>query len=210
MALAYNPWGLAPQFHESGTIRISYPSAPIASGYASNIFQNSPVRIDDATPNGNLILCTALGNGSANPAAASYMIGSLQGVQFILTATGRMTVSNYWPANTVATQITAWYTRDPNITYVIQANGSIPQSALQKQISLTANGSANGNTTTGFSSVGADEATLTGAGGSSNQLRITGFDLGFVNGAQNQVGDAFTVLQVKIALHQDVAKNAVL
>lgn len=200
--LTYNPYGLAPLFSESGIVRPSYPQAPVASGYATNIFQNAPVRIDTVTPNGNLIVAAANGAATtATPANTSYFIGTFQGVQFTLTATGRPTVANYWPANTVATQIVAWYTRDPTIVYSIQGNGPVTQAQLQDQISFTANGSVNGNTTTGFSTVGADTTVALGtvANGFANQLRIIGFDQGIANA----VGDAFTVIQVKIALHQD-------
>lgn len=202
--LTYNPFGLQPQFHESGIVRPAYPQAPVVSGYATNIFQNAPVRIDTVTPNGNLIAAAANGAATtATPANTSYFIGSFQGCQFNLTATGRPTVANYWPANTVATSIIAWYTRDPNITYTIQANGSVTQLQLQDQISFTANGSGNGNTTTGFSTVGADTTVALGtaANGFANQLRIVGFDQGIANA----VADAFTIIQVKIALHQDIA-----
>jgi hypothetical protein len=104
----------------------------------------------------------------------------------------------------VATAITAWYTRDPWLTYKIQANGPVAATALGGQASLTTNGSANGNTTTGFSTVGLDVTT----GGSftqtsTNQLRIVGFDLD----PNNAPGDAFTIVQVQISMHQDVANQ---
>jgi len=208
MSLALNPYGLAPLFHESGIVRPAYPSAPVASAYAVNLFQNAPVRIDTVTPNGNLIAAPANGAATtATPANTSYFVGTFQGCQFTLTATGRPVVSNYWPANTVATQIIAWYTRDPNITYTIQANGPVTQAQLQDQISFTANGSGNGNLISGFSTVAADTTVALGtvANGFANQLRIVGFDTGIANA----VGDAFTVIQVKIALHQDVAPTIV-
>lgn len=104
----------------------------------------------------------------------------------------------------MATAITAWYTRDPWLTYKIQANGPVAATALGGQASLTTNGSANGNTTTGFSTVGLDVTT----GGSftqtsTNQLRIVGFDLD----PNNAPGDAFTIVQVQISMHQDVANQ---
>jgi hypothetical protein len=203
MSATLNPYGLQPLFHESGTLRPAYPQAPIASGYATSIYQNAPVRIDTSTPTGNLIVAPANGNAVASPAATSYFVGSFQGCQYTLTATGRPVVSNWWTAGTVATQIIAWYTRDPNMTYTIQANGSVAQSQLQNQFSFTANGSANGSTGTGFSTVAADTTVTIGtlANTFANQLRCVGFDTGIANA----VGDAFTVLQVKIALHQDVA-----
>jgi hypothetical protein len=198
--LTYNPFGLAPYSHlGGGTIRPDIYPGTIASGYTSNIFLNSPVQIDAATPSGNLILAAAQGAAGA-ATAAQRIIGTFQGAEFTLTATGRRTVSNNWPASTVATAIVGWHTRDVSIVYRIQANGSIAATAVGGQISITTNGSANGNTTTGFSTVGADSANLTQTG--TNQLRIIGFDPDINNAA----GDAFTSLLVQVSAHQDVAQ----
>lgn len=198
----FNPFGLQPVNSPQGPgVRPGNNAGSIASGAAFNVFMNAPVQIDAATPSSNLILSTALGAAGAG-AAANRIIGSFQGVEFTLTATGRRTVSNFWPSGTVATQITAWYTRDPWLTYKIQANGSIPATALGAQVSLTTNGSANGNTTTGFSTVGVESSTgFTQS--STNQLRIVGFDLD----PNNSPGDPFTIVQVQISMHQDVANQ---
>lgn len=201
---AFNPFGLQPVNSPSGPgVRIGNNAGSIASGAAFNIFLNAPVQIDQATPSGNLVLPTALGAAGAG-AAINRIIGAFQGVEFTLTATGRRTVANFWASGTVATAITAWYTRDPWITYKIQANGPVLATALGGQASLTTNGSANGNTTTGFSTVGLDVTT----GGSltqtsTNQLRIVGFDLD----PNNSPGDPFTIVQVQISMHQDVANQ---
>lgn len=203
MSLNYNPYGLQPALHESGILRPAPTPGTIASGYATQIFMNSPVQIDSGTPSGNLILATALGAAGAG-AAANRIVGAFQGVEYTLTADGRRHVSNQWPSGTVATNIVAWYTRDPNMTYEIQANGSVPATAMGAQASITANTGASGNTTTGFSTVGLDVQTagsLTQA--STNQLRIVGFS----QAIDNAPGDAYTVVQVKIAMHQDVANQ---
>ncbi len=203
MSLNYNPFGLQPALHESGILRPAPTPGTIASGYATSIFMNSPVQVDSGTPSGNLILATALGAAGAG-AAANRIIGAFQGVEYTLTADGRRHVSNQWPAGTVATNIVAWYTRDPNMTYEIQANGSVPATALGGQASITSNTGASGNTTTGFSTVGLDVQTagsLTQT--STNQLRIVGFS----QAIDNAPGDAYTVVQVKIAMHQDVANQ---
>jgi hypothetical protein len=199
---AFNPFGLQPVNSPQGPgVRIGNNAGSIASGAAFNVFQNAPVQIDQATPTGNLVLPTALGAAGAG-AAINRIIGSFQGVEFTLTATGRRTVANFWASGTVATAITAWYTRDPWITYKIQANGPVLATSLGAQVSLTTNGSANGNTTTGFSTVGVEAVTgLTQS--STNQLRIVGFDLD----PNNAPGDPFTIVQVQISMHQDVANQ---
>lgn len=214
MSLAYNPYGLIPTAHESGIVRPAFGSGGaqpyggynIASGYANNIFQGSPIQIDSQTPTSNIILAPALGASVATPTAVNKVLGSFQGVEFTL-ATGRRTVSNFWPASTVPfanSQTVAWITRDPRIRYEIQANGSVPATSMGNLASITANGTTNGNATTGFSTVGLDVATLTFPGGTNptflNQLRIVGFS----QRIDNLPGDAFTQVVVEIALHQDL------
>lgn len=209
MSATYNPYGLVPILSQSGIIRPAPTPGVIASGYATNLFQNAPVQIESATPTGNLVIAAAMGAGSATPSAANRLIGSFQGVEYTLTATGRRTVANYWAASTVATAIVAWYTRDPYLTYQIQANGPVTQANLGFQASITTNNTSSGNTTTGFSTVGLDVTTsnsLVGPGSNPtfyNQLRIVGFS----QAIDNAVGDAFTQVQVQISLHQDVANQ---
>ncbi len=189
MSAAYNPFGLRPSYHPSGVIRPK--GGTILSGYASNIFQFSPVAINSA--DGTLTLA----------AAAARAIGTFMGVEFTTTAIGgRRVLQNFWPASTVATEIVAYYTDDPWITYAIQANGSIAQALLGNQANWTVNASANGNTTTGMSTVGLDTATLTNSGNAG--LRI----VGLTNGPDNDWGDAFTIVDVQISQHQNVANQA--
>lgn len=205
MSTAYNPYGLQPLFSQSGIIRPAPTPGVITSGYGTNLYMNTPVQIESATPLGTIVIAAAMGASSATPTAANRLIGSFQGVEFTLTATGRRTVSNTWPTGTVATAIVAWYTRDPYLTYSIQANGSISQAQLGQQASITTNNTSSGSTV-GFSTVGLDTATITAfptAPTLVNQLRIVGFD----QGINNVVGDAFTVVQVQISLHQDVANQ---
>lgn len=203
MSAVASPFGLAPILSQSGTVRPAPYPGTIASAAAFNIFQNSPVQIDAATPSGNLILAVALGAAAAG-AAANRIIGSFQGVEYTSTATGRRVVANFWSSGTIATNIVAWYTRDPWLTYKIQANGPVAATALGAQASITTNLTGNGNTTTGFSTVALDVTTggsLTQS--STNQLRIVGFD----QDPNNAPGDAFTIVQVQISMHQDVANQ---
>lgn len=202
--LAFNPFGLQPVLSQTGPgVRPAPYPGTIASGAGFNVFLNAPVQIDATTPSGNLVLPTALGAAAAG-ALANRIIGAFQGVEFTLTATGRRTVANFWSSGTVATNIVAWYTRDPWLTYKIQANGPVAATSMGGQASITTNGTGNGNTTTGFSTVGLDVTT----GGSltqvsTNQLRIVGFD----GDPNNAPGDAFTIVHVQISMHQDVANQ---
>lgn len=209
MSTVAAPYGLAPVLHPSGIVRPAVSGGPgpyggmtIASGYANNIFLNAPIQIDSTTPSGNIVLATGQQTAGA-VTAAGRVLGSFQGTEFTLTATGRRTVSNYWPANTVATNIVAWVTRDPWIVYEIQANGPVAATALGAQGTFTTNGSANGNTTTGFSTVALDTITIPLSQASTNQVRIVGFS----QQVTNTPGDLFTIVQVQISAHQDVANQ---
>jgi hypothetical protein len=178
------PFGLRPAFHQSGTIRPT--NGTVASGYASNIYMNSPVAI---TTDGTLIL----------GAAGSRIQGAFQGVEYQLTATGPRVVSNMWPASLAATNIRAYFTKDPWITYEIQADGSLGLTNLGNQADWSTNTTSSGNTTTGLSSVALATGTITTSG--SAGLRI----VGLTPGPDNDWGDTYTIVQVQISEHQDVA-----
>jgi hypothetical protein len=216
VSLTFAPYGLAPVAHESGIVRPAFGSGAgqpfggygIASGFASNIFMNAPIAVDPTAATSNIVLVAAQGASAAAPTLANKILGSFQGVEFTL-ATGRRTVSNFWPAGTVpfaGSPTAAWITRDPRIRYQIQANGVVPAGSMGTLASITANGSANGNATTGFSTVALDvtAGNFTNPGTANptflNQLRI----VGFAQQIDNNPGDAFTQVIVEIALHQDL------
>lgn len=180
MSATSAPFGLRPALHPSGTIR---PVAgTIASAYNTAIFQNQPVAL---AADGTLVAA----------AVGARFVGTFQGVEFT-DAEGRRRVSNRWIANTVATDIVAYFTRDPAIVYEIQSSATIAQADVGSQADFTA---ASGSAVVGLSTQMLDVATLTNSG--SAGLRI----LGITPGADNAFGDAFVILQVQIAEHQDVA-----
>ena len=173
------PFGLRPAKHPSGVIR--QEAGTILSTYAANIFTGQPVKIGT--------------DGTLQAAAVGDpFVGSFQGCEFT-PATGRRVVSNFWPANTVATEIVGYYTSDPEIVYEIQADGSIDRSEVGQQADFTNIASNNG--------LGMSTATMsaTTSAGTAAQLAV----LGFSTDINNLPGDAFTVVQVKIAEHQYAA-----
>lgn len=182
-------FGLRPSYHAGGGV-IRPVQATITSTYGSNIFQGSPIGY---IADGSIALAAAGGTGVAGAC------GAFQGCEFTDT-TGRRRVSNYWPSGTVATEIVAWITTDPQIVYEIQANGSVAQTAVGAQFDWTANGTSNGNTTTGLSSVQLD----TGSGAANAGLRV----LGVSPQIDNAWGDSFTIVQVQLSEHQFVATIA--
>jgi hypothetical protein len=184
MSQTANPFGLRPVHHPSGVIRPVVGT--IASGYASNILQNQPVAI------------AADGTITAAAVGARF-VGVFQGCEYT-DSEGRRRVTNRWTANLVATDIVAYYTRDPSIVYEIQANGTIAQADVGSQADFTT--ITAGSLVTGISAIALDQATLTNAGNAS--LRI----LGFGTQADNAVGDSYTIVRVQISEHQNVADRA--
>jgi hypothetical protein len=184
MSTTSQPFGLRPAYSPSGVIR---PTAyTIASAYSANILQNQPVKIGaDGT-----LQAAAIGD---------RFIGSFEGVEFT-DGDGRRRVSNRWLASTVGTDIVAYATLDPSVVFEIQANGPIAVTDIGSQADVTT--ITAGSAVTGLSAVMLDTATLTNSGNA--MLRI----INIAPGPNNVAGDSFTVVQVQIAEHQNVADRA--
>ncbi len=177
MSSVASPFGLKPAFHPSGIIR--QQQSTILSGLPSDIFQFSPVRIDDAT--GGLVPAVA---------GATNVLGVFQGVEFTGTD-GRRRVANNWESGQIGTEIVAYYVGDPMTVYEIQGDGPILQLNVGDMADYNALG---GNATTGLSNVSLNVATLSAAAAT---LRVVGIN----PAADNVVGDLFTIAQVQIAEH---------
>lgn len=204
MTATNQPFGLRPVYSQQGfggsRGRAFYSSIP--SGYATNIFMQTPVRL--AT------------GGTINPvnATSNDFIGAFQGCEFVDTL-GRWRESNYWPASTTigsgATTPTmiAYVTDDPNEVYEIQCDGTLTGSqgsALGRELNFNSTdittGTPAGNTITGLSSCraagGAPIAT-----GTQGQLMV--IDKGMQ--VDNDWTDAYPIVRVRIATHQYVANK---
>lgn len=184
MSTTSQPFGLRPAYSPSGVLR---PTAySIATGYSSNILQNQPVKIGtDGT-----VQAAAIGD---------RFIGTFQGVEFT-DSDGRRRVSNKWTASQAGTDIVAYVTLDPTIVYEIQANGTIAKTDIGSQADFTT--ITAGSTVTGLSALMLDTATLTNSGNAS--VRI----IDLAPGPDNAFGDAYTIVQVQISEHQNVADRA--
>jgi len=186
MSTTSAPFGLAPDYHPSGVTRPTMYS--ILTGYAANILQNQPVKIQ----------ASSTGEGTIIPAdIGDAFIGTFQGVEWT-DSDGRRRVSNKWTASTAGTQINAYVTLDPAIVYQIQANATLDETSIGRQYNTTA--ITAGNTTVGLSQLMLDVASST----TNAQLRI----IGLTPGPDNAWGDAFPIVQVQISLHQNVANIA--
>jgi hypothetical protein len=183
MSASSSPFGFIPADHPTGHAR-AYPYT-IASAYGTALYKYNPVILNT---NGTITAGTT----------AADLLGIFAGVEYT-DSTGKPTWSNYWPASTTATNITAYVWADPEIVYNVQANGSIAQTAIGDQADVV--NPTTGSTSTGLGS-SALNSTLAGAG-SQGQFRIIGFN----GDPGNAVGDAYTVVQVQLARSQFVANK---
>jgi hypothetical protein len=189
MSATSAPFGFRPAFHPSGLDRATrYPVNP---GYGTAMYKNQPCILNTAG-------YVTVGTSGAD------LLGVIAGFEYIDT-TGKPNVSSYWPASqTVLSGTTpvAYVYDDPNIVYEVQSDGSIAQTALGDQADVSNVGNATSTPSGNNTSTCTLSATLAGAG-SQGQFRIVGVGLA----QDNAWGDAYTVVQVKIARHQYVANK---
>lgn len=188
MSLVAAPFGIRPVFSPSGTIRPG-PLAAIESGYASNIYQNSPVAVD---ANGFLVAA----------AAGARALGVFQGVEYNDLATQARFYLNKWTAAValpaVGADMRAYWTIDQaGLVYEIQANDTLTRAAIGQQYDWSA---LAGNDITGLSSVSLNVASAANNAG----LRVIGLN----PGPDNDWGDAFPIVLVQFSEHQYTADIA--
>lgn len=183
MSASSAPFGFRPAYHPSGLDRAK--AYAISAAYATAMYKGQPVILNT---NGTVVV----------GAAASDLLGILVGVQY-KDANGKFVQDTFWPAGGVAgaSEIVAWVIDDPATVYEVQADGSIPQTAVGDQADV----SNVGNNARGLSTCTLS-ATLAGAG-VQGQFRI----IGFGQQVDNAPGDAFTVVQVQLARSQFVANK---
>jgi len=180
-----SPFGLKAINHPSGTVRPFQMT--ITSGYDTTIYQGSPVKI----------VPSSTGEGTIALAAPNDLfIGTFQGCRWT-DSTGQPRLDNKWTASTTGSDILAFVTLDPAITYMIQSNAALAVSDIGKQYDFTA---VTGNTTTGLSSQALDVASVVTSGGTAG-LRL----IGIVAGPDNNWGDTYVNAMVQISEHQNVA-----
>lgn len=183
------PFGFLGAKHPSGQVRAR--EYTIASGYATNIFLGDPVKL---VTTGSIQLGTSDGTRTGTVDNVS-LLGIFAGCSYV-DASGKPNFSPYWPSGQVATDIKAFVYDDPEITYAVQADGSIPAAAIGDQADWSGFAAPGGSTITGRS-LATLSATLTGAG-VQGQFRIVEFD----HSVDNAAGDAFTKVFVQIAEQQ--------
>jgi hypothetical protein len=184
------PFGFRASFHNSGQIR---PKAyTIASTYAANIFSGDPVKLTDS---GVIQLGTSDGTRSGTVDGVS-LLGIFAGCQYN-DASGKPTISPFWPTGTTATDIVAWVYDDPETLFDVQyTNPGTPgtdtmQTAVGEECDWTV-ASPGGSTRTGLSST-----QLTAIQSTSGQFQITGFGYNI----NDSLTDAYAVVTVRINEH---------
>jgi hypothetical protein len=182
MSTLASPFGLRPSFHEGSDVEGCVLQTTIASGYGTAIGLYDAIKF--------------VAGVLQRAAAGDAFVGSFEGVEYDDPVTGRHVVSNQWPANLVATNIVAYYTKEPYLTYEIQATGTVTQSQVGAQANILATAPT---IITGLSNESLDIASITTSANA--QLRITGI----TPGPDNAFGDPFTIVQVQVSKHQYVA-----
>lgn len=177
-------YGLIPAFSATGIVRPQGLKSGIVSAYNADIYKYQPIKMST--------------DGVIQAAGVSDpIIGSFAGVQYV-DANGRPNYSNQWLANTVATQIVAYFWSDPTITYRIKASGSLAQTAIGDEADFT---------TTTANALGLSQATLsTTLAGAGNTAVLRIVDL--YEAPDNAWGDSYTEVMVQIAEHQYISAKA--
>ena len=182
------PFGFRPSYHNSGQMR---PKAyTIASTYAANIFSGDPVKLTD---NGVIQLGTSDGTRTGTVDGIS-LLGIFAGCQY-LDASGKPTISPFWPSGTTGTEIVAWVYDDPETLFDVQYNnpsaGTTVQTAVGEECDWTV-ASPGGSTQTGLSNT-----YLTAIQATSGQFQITGFAYSIFD----SITDAYVQVTVRINEH---------
>lgn len=201
MASTQTPYGFQPISSQSGIDRTLRIPLGIANSYGSNIFQYQPVKL-------------VAGVLQPITATTDAIFGIFMGCEFTPSG-GRPAESNYWPASTTydttydmfAYVYPAWL---PDMRILVQANGSVSQSAFGQQFNIVTGagtgGIAAGSTSTGLSTSSVN-ATAPGTG-QQGQFVLVEFaplvgDPASASGSAAG-GDAFTDLIVTVARQQIV------
>jgi hypothetical protein len=162
----------------------------IASTYAANIFSGDPVKLTD---NGVVQLGTSDGTRSGTVDGIS-LLGIFAGCQYN-DASGKPTISPFWPSGATGTEIVAWVYDDPETLFDVQytnpSAGTTVQTAVGEECDWTV-ASPGGSTQTGLSN-----CQLTAIQATSGQFQITGFAYNI----NDSLTDAYVQVTVRINEH---------
>lgn len=190
MSAALQPFGLKPVYHSSGLDRAIAYTGGLSS--SATLYQFSPVSINAGL----------LTNDQATGAAAGTTFGVFDGIEYT-DASGRRAVSKWYSSalGTITDQL-VWVWIDPETVYEVQGNGPINAAAIGREFDYVnpAAGSIIGNGGLGQSTAALDSTGPVAAG---TQGKVVVVGLGRAVG--NSWGDAYTVVQVKLAEQRTTA-----
>ena len=191
MATSATPYGLKPigliggQSYAGSTRQIK-----IASAYGTNIYNGSIVAV---VATGTLAIVTNIGS-AASPFPAGT-VGVFVGCSYTDPSTSQKTFKQNWPTGTVASDAVGYVVDDPDVLFMVQADGTVSQAALGSNAPLAAvQSTSTGSTTTGNSTSALDATVAVTTG---IAFRI----VDFVDSPTSTVGDAYTDVIVKFNNH---------
>ena len=152
----------------------------IANAYAANIFYGQPV-----ASNGNGFIQA---DTSTTALAATGVVGIFMGCTYTDPNLRIKVFKQYWPTGTIATDAEAYVVDDPDVVMQAQADGQVAQTALGANIAL---GTSAGSTFTGNATTPVTASSVNTT--ATLPLRI----VGFVDGPDSAVNDAYTDILVK-------------
>ena len=188
MATTATPYGLRPVNliggqPYAGSIR----HIPIASGYATNLFNGAVVKIGS---DGTLELVTETG-GAADLFPVGT-IGVFVGCEYTDPNLGYLVHSQSWPTGVVSADAVGYVVDDPSCLFQVQADGPMVQADLGMNIDFAAaQSTSTGSTTTGNSTSAVDASAVVAT--TTIAFRV----VDFVDGPTSTVGDAYTDIIVK-------------
>ena len=213
MSATFKPFGLKPAYHPSGLDRATpfvgtnsfvtggAYSAPYSLSSRQSFYQYQPVAL------------TASNQLTIAAADTTPVFGVFDGVEFT-DSQGRRSVAKYAAKTTLdaSTDIIFWIFSDPELVYEAQVNGSAGTGSIGQQYNFsgatgytTADGYSIGVGGAGFSTCALASTAV--ANGSQGQVRVVGLgrEAAYPPGETNAWGDAYTIVQVKIANNSFVA-----
>lgn len=126
---------------------------------------------------------SAATSSASTPVVTVYVpvAGVFAGCKYLSVAQKRTVWSNYWPGSDAATDVEAYVITDPNARFLVQSANSATTASAMAQAQVGQNisfswqdnvstGETNGRTSTGLSTMFADQATSSQAGGTANSF----------------------------------------
>lgn len=176
MATSATPMGAEPvgTLSASGSFTGKVRHIKIASAYDTAIFYGDFVK---------LVAAGTVEKAAVTTAVVAGTVGVFVGCSYTDPTTKQPTFSQYWPADTVASDAVAYVADDPKLVFQMQGDGSIAQTGLGNNVQAI---STAGSTDIGRSKNALDASSI--ATTNTFPLRI----VDFVDGPSSAVGDSFT------------------